>query len=76
MAREKKEVVIIDPSGSTYYNWLLCITLPVMYNWTMIIARFTYMFSVDIRALRSLLPTYFDLGFLGQSSPLHVGKCG
>ncbi|KAK7807969.1 hypothetical protein U0070_003041, partial [Myodes glareolus] len=36
---EKKEVVIIDPSGSTYYNWLLCITLPVMYNWTMIIAR-------------------------------------
>ncbi|XP_026641167.1 cGMP-gated cation channel alpha-1 [Microtus ochrogaster] len=36
---EKKEVVIIDPSGNTYYNWLLCITLPVMYNWTMIIAR-------------------------------------
>ncbi|KFO26450.1 cGMP-gated cation channel alpha-1 [Fukomys damarensis] len=36
---EKKEVVIIDPSGNTYYNWLFCITLPVMYNWTMIIAR-------------------------------------
>ncbi|XP_004645721.1 cGMP-gated cation channel alpha-1 [Octodon degus] len=36
---EKKKVVIIDPSGNTYYNWLFCITLPVMYNWTMIIAR-------------------------------------
>ncbi|XP_048220479.1 cGMP-gated cation channel alpha-1 [Perognathus longimembris pacificus] len=36
---QKKEVVIIDPSGNTYYNWLFCITLPVMYNWTMIIAR-------------------------------------
>ncbi|EHB05550.1 cGMP-gated cation channel alpha-1 [Heterocephalus glaber] len=36
---EKKEVVIIDPSGNAYYNWLFCITLPVMYNWTMIIAR-------------------------------------
>ncbi|EDL37825.1 cyclic nucleotide gated channel alpha 1, isoform CRA_a [Mus musculus] len=37
--QEKKEVVVIDPSGNTYYNWLFCITLPVMYNWTMIIAR-------------------------------------
>ncbi|XP_052054883.1 cGMP-gated cation channel alpha-1 [Apodemus sylvaticus] len=36
---EMKEVVVIDPSGNTYYNWLFCITLPVMYNWTMIIAR-------------------------------------
>ncbi|XP_064222955.1 cGMP-gated cation channel alpha-1 isoform X3 [Aotus nancymaae] len=36
---EKKEVTVIDPSGNTYYNWLFCITLPVMYNWTMIIAR-------------------------------------
>uniref|UniRef100_F1LQN0 Cyclic nucleotide-gated channel alpha-1 n=2 Tax=Rattus norvegicus TaxID=10116 RepID=F1LQN0_RAT len=36
---EKKEVVVIDPSGNMYYNWLFCITLPVMYNWTMIIAR-------------------------------------
>ncbi|XP_004469815.2 cyclic nucleotide-gated channel alpha-1 [Dasypus novemcinctus] len=36
---EKKEVMVIDPSGNIYYNWLFCITLPVMYNWTMIIAR-------------------------------------
>ncbi|XP_068961130.1 cyclic nucleotide-gated channel alpha-1 [Petaurus breviceps papuanus] len=36
---EKKEITVIDPAGNTYYNWLFCITLPVMYNWTMIIAR-------------------------------------
>ncbi|KAM9581086.1 cyclic nucleotide-gated channel alpha-1 [Guaruba guarouba] len=36
---EKKEIFIIDPAGNTYYNWLFCITMPVMYNWTMIIAR-------------------------------------
>ncbi|KAM8967927.1 cyclic nucleotide-gated channel alpha-1 [Sarcophilus harrisii] len=36
---EKKEVTVIDPAGNTYYNWLFCIAMPVMYNWTMIIAR-------------------------------------
>uniref|UniRef100_A0A8C0S2L5 Cyclic nucleotide-gated channel alpha-1 n=2 Tax=Canis lupus familiaris TaxID=9615 RepID=A0A8C0S2L5_CANLF len=36
---EKKEVMVIDPAGNMYYNWLFCITLPVMYNWTMVIAR-------------------------------------
>ncbi|NXJ10936.1 CNG3 protein, partial [Odontophorus gujanensis] len=36
---KKKDIFIIDPSGNTYYNWLFCITMPVMYNWTMIIAR-------------------------------------
>ncbi|XP_036748469.1 cGMP-gated cation channel alpha-1 isoform X2 [Manis pentadactyla] len=35
----KKEIKVIDPSGNIYYQWLFCITLPVMYNWTMIIAR-------------------------------------
>uniref|UniRef100_H3A9A8 Cyclic nucleotide gated channel subunit alpha 1 n=2 Tax=Latimeria chalumnae TaxID=7897 RepID=H3A9A8_LATCH len=35
----KKEIYVIDPAGNMYYNWLLCITIPVMYNWTMIIAR-------------------------------------
>ncbi|XP_048411159.1 cyclic nucleotide-gated channel rod photoreceptor subunit alpha isoform X2 [Stegostoma tigrinum] len=30
---------ILDPAGNMYYNWLLIITMPVMYNWTMIIAR-------------------------------------
>ncbi|XP_066489010.1 cyclic nucleotide-gated channel alpha-1 [Tiliqua scincoides] len=36
---EEKEMFVIDPLGNLYYNWLFCITLPVMYNWTMIIAR-------------------------------------
>ncbi|ELW71623.1 cGMP-gated cation channel alpha-1 [Tupaia chinensis] len=36
---EKKEVAIMDPSGNTYYRWLFCITLPVLYNWTTLIAR-------------------------------------
>ncbi|XP_005815887.1 cyclic nucleotide-gated channel rod photoreceptor subunit alpha-like [Xiphophorus maculatus] len=34
-----KEITVIDPAGNTYYNWLFIITIPVMYNWTLIIAR-------------------------------------
>ncbi|KAM6941766.1 cyclic nucleotide gated channel subunit alpha 1a [Lycodopsis pacificus] len=34
-----KELFVINPAGKLYYNWLFIITLPVMYNWTMIIAR-------------------------------------
>ncbi|XP_077462423.1 cyclic nucleotide gated channel subunit alpha 1a [Stigmatopora argus] len=34
-----KELFVINPAGNIYYNWLFIITLPVMYNWTMIIAR-------------------------------------
>uniref|UniRef100_A0A673Z1V5 Cyclic nucleotide gated channel subunit alpha 1a n=1 Tax=Salmo trutta TaxID=8032 RepID=A0A673Z1V5_SALTR len=38
--KEKKEgLFFINPAGSLYYNWLFIITIPVMYNWTMIIAR-------------------------------------
>lgn len=78
VAREKKEVVVIDPSGNMYYNWLFCITLPVMYNWTMIIARFEYTFYVDFKTLKSLLPTCFDLGlFRARHFSVHqVGKGG
>ncbi|NXE76426.1 CNG3 protein, partial [Cochlearius cochlearius] len=36
---KKKDIFVIDPAGNMYYNWLFCITMPVMYNWTMIIAR-------------------------------------
>ncbi|NXQ64691.1 CNG3 protein, partial [Anthoscopus minutus] len=36
---KKKDIFTIDPAGNIYYNWLFCITMPVMYNWTMIIAR-------------------------------------
>ncbi|XP_077355641.1 cyclic nucleotide-gated channel rod photoreceptor subunit alpha [Festucalex cinctus] len=34
-----REITVVDPAGNTYYHWLLIITLPVMYNWTFIIAR-------------------------------------
>ncbi|XP_028296056.1 cyclic nucleotide gated channel subunit alpha 1a [Gouania willdenowi] len=34
-----KEIFVINPAGNLYYRWLFIITLPVMYNWTMIIAR-------------------------------------
>ncbi|KAK0135186.1 cGMP-gated cation channel alpha-1 [Merluccius polli] len=34
-----KELFVINPAGALYYNWLFIITLPVMYNWTLIIAR-------------------------------------
>ncbi|KAI5087586.1 cyclic nucleotide gated channel subunit alpha 1a [Silurus meridionalis] len=36
---ESKEVFVINPASNLYYQWLLLITLPVMYNWTLIIAR-------------------------------------
>ncbi|XP_061565820.1 cGMP-gated cation channel alpha-1 [Cololabis saira] len=39
-AEEKaREIRVIDPAGNTYYYWLFIITIPVMYNWTLIIAR-------------------------------------
>uniref|UniRef100_A0A671S7Q3 Cyclic nucleotide-gated channel rod photoreceptor subunit alpha-like n=1 Tax=Sinocyclocheilus anshuiensis TaxID=1608454 RepID=A0A671S7Q3_9TELE len=34
-----KEVFVINPAGLLYYQWLLIITIPIMYNWTAIIAR-------------------------------------
>uniref|UniRef100_A0A3Q2YBR6 Cyclic nucleotide gated channel subunit alpha 1a n=1 Tax=Hippocampus comes TaxID=109280 RepID=A0A3Q2YBR6_HIPCM len=34
-----KDIFVINPAGNLYYNWLFIVTLPVMYNWTMIIAR-------------------------------------
>ncbi|XP_067118054.1 cyclic nucleotide-gated channel rod photoreceptor subunit alpha [Osmerus mordax] len=38
-AEAPKEITAIDPAGNIYYNWLFIITMPVMYNWTLIIAR-------------------------------------
>ncbi|XP_077444844.1 cyclic nucleotide-gated channel rod photoreceptor subunit alpha [Stigmatopora argus] len=34
-----REITAVDPAGNTYYHWLFVITVPVMYNWTFIIAR-------------------------------------
>ncbi|KAE8300188.1 Cyclic nucleotide-gated channel rod photoreceptor subunit alpha CNG channel 3 [Larimichthys crocea] len=37
-----KELFVINPAGSLYYHWLFIITIPVMYNWTTIIARASF----------------------------------
>lgn len=38
-AAAPKEIQAVDPATNTYYYWLFIITIPVMYNWTLIIAR-------------------------------------
>uniref|UniRef100_A0A3B3TH24 Cyclic nucleotide gated channel subunit alpha 1 n=1 Tax=Paramormyrops kingsleyae TaxID=1676925 RepID=A0A3B3TH24_9TELE len=35
----KIEIYVTDPASNRYYHWLIVITMPVMYNWTLIIAR-------------------------------------
>ncbi|TMS01058.1 cGMP-gated cation channel alpha-1 [Larimichthys crocea] len=37
--RHPKEISAVDPASNSYYYWLAIITIPVMYNWTLIIAR-------------------------------------
>ncbi|XP_029943279.1 cyclic nucleotide-gated channel rod photoreceptor subunit alpha [Salarias fasciatus] len=37
--RSPQEITVFDPAGNSYYHWLFIITVPVMYNWTLIIAR-------------------------------------
>ncbi|KAI4798065.1 hypothetical protein KUCAC02_023603 [Chaenocephalus aceratus] len=37
--KDPKELTVIDPASNLYYHWLGLITIPVMYNWTLIIAR-------------------------------------
>uniref|UniRef100_A0A087XHJ5 Cyclic nucleotide gated channel subunit alpha 1a n=1 Tax=Poecilia formosa TaxID=48698 RepID=A0A087XHJ5_POEFO len=39
LVHRPKEIFVINPAGNLYYNWLFIIAMPVMYNWTMIIAR-------------------------------------
>ncbi|XP_073493844.1 cyclic nucleotide-gated channel alpha-2 [Phyllobates terribilis] len=33
------ERLVVDPSGKWYYRWLLVITLPVLYNWFLLVVR-------------------------------------
>ncbi|XP_075042383.1 cyclic nucleotide-gated channel alpha-2 [Mixophyes fleayi] len=33
------ERFVVDPSGKWYYRWLLVITLPVLYNWFLLVVR-------------------------------------
>ncbi|KAM3864835.1 cyclic nucleotide gated channel subunit alpha 1a [Diretmus argenteus] len=40
--KPKKDLFVLNPAGNLYYNWLAIIAIPVMYNWTMIIARASF----------------------------------
>ncbi|XP_067914294.1 cyclic nucleotide-gated channel rod photoreceptor subunit alpha [Heterodontus francisci] len=51
----------LDPAGNMYYNWLLIITMPVMYNWTMIIARACF---EELQA--DYLSTWFVLDYVSD----------
>ncbi|XP_068104186.1 cyclic nucleotide-gated channel alpha-2 [Hyperolius riggenbachi] len=33
------EKFVVDPSGKVYYRWLLVITVPVLYNWFLLVVR-------------------------------------
>ncbi|XP_077148457.1 cyclic nucleotide-gated channel alpha-2 [Ranitomeya variabilis] len=33
------ERLVVDPSGKWYYRWLLVISLPVLYNWFLLVVR-------------------------------------
>ncbi|XP_067841477.1 cyclic nucleotide-gated channel cone photoreceptor subunit alpha [Heptranchias perlo] len=37
--KKKKDVCVIDPAENLYYRWLSIITVPVMYNWCMLVCR-------------------------------------
>uniref|UniRef100_A0ABM5FCT2 Cyclic nucleotide-gated channel alpha-2-like n=1 Tax=Pogona vitticeps TaxID=103695 RepID=A0ABM5FCT2_9SAUR len=37
--RKKWDSCVVDPAGEWYYRWLLVIALPVLYNWSLLVAR-------------------------------------
>ncbi|MEE6470505.1 hypothetical protein FKM82_008989 [Ascaphus truei] len=36
---KKKEVFVIDPASNLYYRWLSIISIPVLYNWCLLVCR-------------------------------------
>ncbi|XP_075446665.1 cyclic nucleotide-gated channel alpha-3 isoform X1 [Ascaphus truei] len=36
---KKKEVFVIDPASNVYYRWLSIISIPVLYNWCLLVCR-------------------------------------
>ncbi|KAM4797314.1 cyclic nucleotide-gated channel alpha-3 [Rhinophrynus dorsalis] len=36
---KKKEIFVIDPAGNFYYRWLSIISVPVFYNWCLLVCR-------------------------------------
>uniref|UniRef100_A0AAX7V4V7 Cyclic nucleotide-binding domain-containing protein n=1 Tax=Astatotilapia calliptera TaxID=8154 RepID=A0AAX7V4V7_ASTCA len=62
-----KEITVIDPAGNMYYYWLGVITIPVMYNWTLIIARACFEeLQTDYLIFWFLLDFLADLIYLGD----------
>nr|XP_033803438.1 cyclic nucleotide-gated cation channel alpha-3 [Geotrypetes seraphini]XP_033803439.1 cyclic nucleotide-gated cation channel alpha-3 [Geotrypetes seraphini] len=37
--KKKKEVFVIDPASNLYYRWLSIVSVPVLYNWCLIVCR-------------------------------------
>ncbi|KAH0630727.1 hypothetical protein JD844_003910 [Phrynosoma platyrhinos] len=37
--KKKGKVFVVDPAGEKYYRWLLVIAIPVLYNWSTLVAR-------------------------------------
>ncbi|XP_078077600.1 cyclic nucleotide-gated channel alpha-4-like [Mustelus asterias] len=70
---------ILDPMGDWYFRWLIVTTIPVMYNWTILVSRcsfsdlqhnylslwFTLDYLSDLIYLLNLL-VRFNTGFLEQ----------
>ncbi|XP_012875186.1 PREDICTED: cyclic nucleotide-gated cation channel alpha-3 [Dipodomys ordii] len=36
---KKKDTIVVDPSSNIYYRWLTMISLPVFYNWCLLVCR-------------------------------------
>uniref|UniRef100_A0A8C5LSB6 Cyclic nucleotide gated channel subunit alpha 3 n=1 Tax=Leptobrachium leishanense TaxID=445787 RepID=A0A8C5LSB6_9ANUR len=36
---KKKEIFVIDPASNLYYRWLSIISVPVLYNWCLLVCR-------------------------------------
>ncbi|KAM8976593.1 cyclic nucleotide-gated channel alpha-3 [Pelodytes ibericus] len=36
---KKKEIFVIDPASNFYYRWLSIISVPVLYNWCLLVCR-------------------------------------
>ncbi|KAG8504839.1 Cyclic nucleotide-gated cation channel alpha-3 [Galemys pyrenaicus] len=36
---EKKDAIVVDPSSNVYYRWLTIMSIPVFYNWSLLVCR-------------------------------------
>ena len=38
----KKKVFVVDPASNKYYRWLMVVTVPILYNWCLLICRYVF----------------------------------